>query len=151
MAKLINVKIKYIVLLLSLIFMAFSINSLKGHIFEIGLRPSSNITADKMTGEEEFLLYVKKPAEVFLLHNAKIASGYIKFTMTKDDGKIVENYKFSSDNFINKVIKLDKGTYYCTIIRDVKKDKERFRLYFDRRFVTQEYIKNDSSIENFTR
>ncbi len=137
-------KLKYIILGISLAFLALGIYHFQAHISEIGLKPYSNVSSNKMTSEEVFLLHVSKTSRVFLLHNAVIGNGYVEFKLLVLDGQIIDKYRLTSDSFINRAYNLKEGVYQCTINRDVEKNRESFRFYYDRRFITQEYIKYDS-------
>lgn len=149
MNKLLHGKSKYVLLIISLIFLTLSIYYFIDHISDVGLRPFSNMSSDKMTSEEKFILHVNKPVTVFLLHNASVGSGYVKFSLVSDDGKVIEEYEITDDDFINKEYNLGKGSYYCTINRDVEKNKESFRFYYDKRHVEMEYLKNNSKTSNY--
>jgi len=134
-------KVKYIILLISGLFLAFSIYYFQNHIFEIGLNPYSNLRSDRMTGKEQFVLHVNKPSRVYLLHNAKLTGGYVEFVIKKEDGLVIEDYRLTEDKFINRSYNLEEGKYYCTIMRDVENNREKLRFYYDKRFITQEYVK----------
>ena len=151
MAKIMDIKVNYLILILSVIFLLVSINFFIEGISEIGIRPFNNITADQIKAEEEFLLHVKRPTNVFLLHNAKIGTGEVKFKLTKkgDNAEVVETYNLNNNSFLNKIIELSKGTYQCTINKNVSDFRETFVLYFDKRFINQEYIRNDSNTKHF--
>lgn len=146
--QLFNEKSKIIILIFSVIFLTISIYYFSVHISEIGLRPNSNISSNKMTSVEEFILNVNKPTKVLLLHNAKIGSGYVSFKLVGDDSQVIEEYKLTEDEFINKVYNLEEGCYLCTIKRDVSKNKESFKFYYDKRHIEQEYLKSDSKTSN---
>lgn len=137
-------KVKYIILLLSGLFLAFSIYYFQDHVFEIGINPYSNLQSARMTGKEEFMLQVNEPSEVYLLHNAKLTEGYVEFVIKDEDGLVIDEYRLTEDQFINRSYNLEEGRYYCTITRDVKNNKEKIRFYYDKRFVTQEYINKEA-------
>ena|SRR5690554_878931 len=101
-----------------------------------------------MTGKTKFVLDVKKPSRVFLLHNARIGGGYVEFKIEGEDGEILDEYKLIEDSFVKRDYDLSEGKYYCTIIRDIKNNNEKFRFYYDRRFILQEYIVKDTNSSN---
>src|SRR5690554_3369973 len=140
--------VRYTILILSLAFLAFSIYYFQAHIFEIGLKPYTNLSSEWMTGKTKFVLDVKKPSRVFLLHNARLAEGFVEFKIEGEDGKLIDKYRIVEDSFIKRNYDLNKGEYYCTISRDIKNNNEKFRFYYDRRFILQEYIVKDSNSSN---
>lgn len=145
-----SARYKYIILILSIIFFTFSIYYFQMHVHEIGLRPYNNLSSDKMTSNEEFILNVKKDSRVFLLHNAKIGAGYVEFKMTGEDGQLVDQYRLTKDSFIKKTYDLSEGIYHCIIKRDVEKNSEQFRFYYDKRFINQKYLNKDYNTSNYT-
>lgn len=143
MSILYNKKIKYIVLILITFFLVFSIYYFKEHVVNVGIS-YDNMDSDKMTGEEEFLLHVNEPTTIYLLHDAKMNSGEIKFKLTNEKDKMIDEYKLTSNALINKSYKLEKGSYSFNIIRSVTNDNESFILYYDKRYAIKENIKDDS-------
>lgn len=137
---------KYIILLLSGLFLAFSIYYFQDHIFEVGLNPYSNLRSTLMTGQEQFILQVSEPSRVHLLHDAKLGEGYVEFAIKNEDGLVIDEYRLTEDKFINRSYNLEKGKYYCTITRDVRNNREKIRFYYDKRFVTQEYINKEAPL-----
>lgn len=97
-----------------------------------------------MTGEQEFILLVNKPIVLYLLHDTESGSGEIKFELIKEECKIINKYKLSSDKLIKESYKLEKGNYHCLLVRNVNNNEETFMLYYDKRYVIQEYIIKDS-------
>jgi len=154
MSKLMESKVKYLVLLLSLIYITAGISFLRVQIIENGMKPYQNINGDEVTGELEFLLHVKEPDEFLLLHSAKYATGNVKFDLSKEPsngeaGESVVYYNLGSGDFINKVVELNEGIYHCIISRETTDHKESLRFFFDRGSIKQEYIKKDLSINNY--
>lgn len=138
-----NKKVKYIILILVTIFLLFSIYYFKEHVLDIGIE-YSELSSDEMTGEQKFLLHVNEPTTIYLLHDAEIGSGEIKFELVKENGEIIDEYKLISDKVIKESYKLEKGNYYCSLVRNINNNEETFMLYYDKRYVVQEYLKNDS-------
>ena len=58
MAKIMDIKVNYLILILSVIFLLVSINFFIEGISEICIRLFNNITADQIKAEDEFLLHV---------------------------------------------------------------------------------------------
>lgn len=141
-------KIRYVFLILSAAFMGLGISYFVNTIMNIGINPYTYTTCEKITGMEEYLLSVQKDSSVLLVHNAEIGSGYVEFRLTGDDGKVISQYRLTSDDFVKKEINLGKGNYLCTISRDVLNNKESFRFYFDKRYITQEYLNKDYNTYN---
>lgn len=145
---LLNRKVKYIVLIISLFFLTFSINYMRVHIPEAKFE-KYNIVSNSMKGLREFYLHVHKTTTLYLLHDATLEKGEITFELKDSNDNIIEEYTIKKDLYLNKKIELDSGTYRCTIKSDVVNNDERFKLFFDTRYVTQEYIVNDSNTHNY--
>ena len=143
-----NKNIKYIVLIISIIFLVFSIYYMKTHLSDVGFN-NSRPESDKMEGIEEFLLYVEKPTKIHLLYDATIGSGEVNLTIAQKNGGVVEEHSLSSDTFFNKDYNLGIGTYKFTIKRNVSHNKESLTLYYDKRYVTLEYLINDSETHTY--
>lgn len=141
-------KTRYVFIILSAVFMGLGISYFINTIMNIGINPYTYITSEEITGMEEYSLCVQKDSSVLLLHNAEIGSGYVEFRLTGDDGKVIFEYRITSDDFVKKEINLKEGNYLCTISRDVHNNKESFRFYFDKRYITQEYLKKDYNASN---
>lgn len=143
-----NRKIKYIILLISTMFLIFSINYIMNHVSDMGFN-NYNIKSNKMEGTEEFLLYVEEPTTIRLAHNAVIGSGEVSFNIVKEDGEVIEEYCLNSDTFLNKVYDFNNGIYKCTMKRNVSNNKEKFSLYYDRRYVTLKHLVDDSETSTY--
>jgi len=65
----------------------------------------------------------------------------VEFVIKKEDGLVIEDYRLTEDKFINRSYNLEEGKYYCTIMRDIENNREKLRFYYDKRFITQEYVK----------
>lgn len=148
MSILYNKKIKYIVLVLSFIFLVFSIYYIKDHVLDIGTE-HSHINSDKVLGEQEFILHVNNPTTIYLLHDIKIGSGEVMFKLVKNNNEIIDEYKLKSDKLVRKSFALEKGEYKCLLKRDATENRETFMLYYDKRYVVKEHIKNDSVTNNY--
>lgn len=141
---LLNRKVKYIVLIISLFFLTFSINYMRVHIPEAKFE-KYNVSSNSMKGIREFYLHVNKTTTIYLLHDVTLEKGEITFELKDSNDKIIEEYTIKKDLYLNKKIKLDSGTYRCTIKNDVVNNDERFKLFFDAKHVTQEYITDNST------
>ncbi len=130
-----NRKVKYTILLLTTIFLIFSISYFIVHLFDIGFH-QSNLKSIKMEGTEEFMLNVEKPTTICLSHNAEISSGKVFFKIIKENDEVIDEYSLNNDEFVSKVYDLNKGIYECSIKRNVSNNKEQFMLYYDKRYIT---------------
>lgn len=141
-------KTKYLFLLLSTVYLALSINFFIYNVSTVGMDPYYNITAGVIEGEEEFVLKVKQENELYLQLKTEIGKGNMELKLTRDDGRAIFEHSTDGNDFVNKVITLDEGSYFFKIKRDAIEYKESLRLYYDKRHITREKIKTQHKTSN---
>ncbi|WDV44896.1 hypothetical protein PV797_15410 [Clostridiaceae bacterium M8S5] len=122
-------KKRNIILLIALVFLAFSSYSLI-HTFEYMNTSHSHSTYEIAEGVQKYRLEVLKDTKIYLKFDASLKDGYIEI-MLKNKDSIIDKHRITDELYINKSYALQPGVYEILLIKKAVKGKEYFYMLHD--------------------